>query len=353
MTAEEGRALRRGRLRRLLDHRGLDAVVLRLAANAAWYTGGADTRVDRASPLGVADVVITRDREVVLTSSIEAPRMQAEQTPELEVVSYRWYDGPDVTLRSIVGRRARIGVDVELPGVVAVGPSVAALRRVFDADAIERLRAVGRDAAEAVGEAATAVAAGTTEIEAAAALAGACRRRDLWAPVLLTATDERIVRHRHPIPSAARIERRAMLVVSAERGGLYANVTRMVYLDEPDPETARRQAACDAILEAMRAEVTRPGRTLAECFADCARLYREAGFPGEERLHHQGGLTGYASREVIATPGTHHEIVPGNAFAWNPSITGTKSEETFVLLETGPEPVTTTIDRTPALAGAR
>ena len=57
------------------------------------------------------------------------------------------------------------------------------------------------------------------------------------------------------------------------------------------------------------------------------------------RLHHQGGPTGYASREVIATPHTAVPIEVGQAFAWNPSITGAKSEETFVLTETGPEVV--------------
>jgi Xaa-Pro aminopeptidase len=339
MTAGEGRALRLRRLRALLEARSLDAIVLRRAANFAWYTGGADSRVDRASPLGVADVVVTADREVVVTSSIEAPRFRAEQTPELEVVEYRWYDGPDETLREIAGD-GRVGADVDLPDAVAIGEAIGALRRRLDQDAVERLRAVGRDAAEALDAVAKELQPGTTEIEAAALIAESCRGRDLWAPVLLAATDERIRRYRHPIPSDAALDRRAMLVVSAERGGLYANVTHFVAFDDPDPEIVRRQSACDFILAKLRDEVTRPGRTLAEVFADIRRLYAEAGFPGEERLHHQGGLTGYASREVIATPGTHHMIETGHAFAWNPSITGAKAEETFVLLESGPEIVT-------------
>ena len=100
-------------------------------------------------------------------------------------------------------------------------------------------------------------------------------------------------------------------MVSAERGGLYANVTRMVHFEEPTGELKRRQAACETILRRMREEATRPGRTLAGAFEDCRRFYVEAGFRNEWRLHHQGGMTGYASREIIATPQTQQEIRPG------------------------------------------
>ena len=179
-----------------------------------------------------------------------------------------------------------------------------------------------------------------SEHEAAANLAAACRRRGLFTSVLLAAADDRIARYRHPIPHSETIERRTMLVVSAERGGLYANVTRMVHFEEPDTELKRRQEVCETILRRMREEATRPGRTLSGAFEDCQRFYAEEGFRDEWKLHHQGGMTGYASREIIATQATPQEIRVGQAFAWNPSITGAKAEDTFVLTESGPEVIT-------------
>jgi Xaa-Pro dipeptidase len=127
-----------------------------------------------------------------------------------------------------------------------------------------------------------------------------------------------------------------MLVVSAERGGLYANVTRMIHFEEPDTELVRRYEACATILRRMREEATHPDRALASAFEDCKRFYMEVGFSDEWRLHHQGGLTGYGSREIIATSESQQEIEVGQAFAWNPSITGAKAEETFILTRNGP-----------------
>jgi antitoxin VapB len=326
------------RLRHLMDRRGVSALVLRRPANFAWYTGGADSRVDQVAPEGVADLIVRPDGELVLTTTIEAPRMRAEQTPRLEVVEYPWYTDRAAALRETVGG-GRFAADMEIDGALDLSEEIAELRRTLDPDAVEALRAVGADADAAMLEAAAAVEPGVTELEVAGVLAGACRRRGLSSPVLLAAADERIALHRHPLPVGRRIERRAMLVVSAERGGLYANLTRIIELEQPDAELARRRDACDEILARAREEATRAGRTLAEAFADIQGFYRDAGFPDEWRLHHQGGLTGYASRELIATPASDHEIAPGQAFAWNPSITGAKAEETFVLTHAGPQVV--------------
>ena len=321
-----------------MEERGLGAVLLRRPENFAWYTGGGNSRVEYASPLGVADVIATMDGEYVLTSTIEAPRMRLEEASGFEVVEYPWEEGPDAAVRDLVGD-ASLAADVPLPGAADLSDAIAALRRVLDEDGVSRLRSVGADLTAALAEAAAAVQPGITEHDAAAEIAAACRRRGLVATVLLAATDARIRLHRHALPAGAGLERRAMLVASAQRGGLYANLIRMVHFEEPDPEIAARQAVSDEILARMREEATRPGRSLADVFADCRRFYAEAGFPDEWRLHHQGGMTGYASREVIAAPSTDIPIETGQAFSWNPSVTGAKAEETFVLTEAGAEVV--------------
>src|SRR5918993_5167696 len=131
-----------------------------------------------------------------------------------------------------------------------------------------------------------------------------------------------------------------MLVVCAERGGLFVSLTRMIYFQESDSQIARRQEACDEVLRRMREEATLEGRTLAQAFEDCRRFYAEAGFPEGWRDHHQGGMTGYASREIIASPNARQEIKEAQAFAWNPSLEGAKAEETFILGPEGPEILT-------------
>jgi Xaa-Pro aminopeptidase len=329
---------RREDLRSVMERRGLGAVLMLRPANFAWYTAGADNRVDHADPLGVAGILLTREAEYVLTDNIEAPRMRGEQTPGMDIAEHPWHTGPGALLKELVG--GAVGTDHPSGLGPDVSDEISPLRQVLDDEAIGRYRRLGADAAAAISEAASALSADTDELEAAAGLVGACRKRGIFAPVLLAASSDRLGRYRHPIPSGGLLGGRAMLVVCAERGGLYANLTRMVLFSDPDPETIRRQGACEEILARMRLEATVPGTTLADAFDLCRKFYADAGFPDGWRDHHQGGTTGYASREVVASPETRDEILPGQAFAWNPSLPGAKAEETFVLLPGGPEVLT-------------
>ena len=326
-------------LRELMDERGLGALLLSRPANFAWYTGGADNRVDHGDPVGVASVLVTTDDAYVLTNNIEAPRMREEQTLEMEVVEHPWHEEPAALLRELTGG-AGVGTDFPSTSGPDLSAEISPLRYVLDGDAIEDYRRLGEDTVIAVSEASGSLSPETDELDAAAELSAACLGRGMFAPVLLAASEERLVRHRHPVPHGGHLGKQAMLVVCAERGGLFVSLTRMIYFREPDPQTARRQEACEEILRRMREEATRKGRTLAQAFEDCRRFYAEAGYPGGWRDHHQGGMTGYASREVIATPGTPQEITEAQAFAWNPSLVGAKAEETFVLGPEGPEVLT-------------
>ena len=333
--SEAGRAARSQRLRAVLDETALDAVVLRRPENFAWYSGGADNRVDHASATGVAEIVVTRSGDHVVTSNIEARRMREEQVPGWDVVDYEWHAGPGDLIGTLAGGGA-VGADVPGPGEVDVDALVAPLRYTLDGDAIARYRAVAADTVAAVDAACAALTPAMSETEAAGAVLAACRAMGLFASALMVGGAARLPRHRHPIPAGAPLGARAMVVVCAERGGLYANLSRFVHFEPPDASLAAKLEACQGILARMR-EATRPGRTLGDVFADCRSFYAEAGHPDGWRHHHQGGLTGYRSREVIAAPGVAREIAAGQAFAWNPSLPGAKAEETFLLTPDGPE----------------
>ncbi len=326
-------------LREIMDRRGAGALLLTSPANFAWYTGGADNRVDRGDPAGVASVLLTGDDAYILTDNIEAPRMREEQTPGMEIVEHPWHEEPAALLRELTGD-AGLGTDLPAGSGLNLSAEIAPLRYVLDDEAIGDYRRLGADTVLAVSEVADSLTPETDELEAAAELSAACLGRGMFTPVLLAASKERLVRYRHPIPQGGPLGRQAMLVACAERGGLFANTTQMVYFDEPDPETLGRQETCTEILRRMREEATRPGHTIAQAFEDCRRFYAEAGFRGGWKHHHQGGMTGYASREVIANSEAQQEISEGQAFAWNPSLVGAKAEETFVLGPDGPEVLT-------------
>src|SRR3954451_21093234 len=122
-----GRRPRQQELRELMERMGLEALLLRRSTNFAWYTGGADNRVDHASPFGVADVLVTRDVEYIFTNNIEAPRMREEQTPNFEVVEHPWHQDEAAALREVIGE-ASLGTDFPLENASDVSGEVAPLR---------------------------------------------------------------------------------------------------------------------------------------------------------------------------------------------------------------------------------
>ena len=131
--------------------------------------------------------------------------------------------------------------------------------------------------------------------------------------------------------------------VCAQRHGLVSALSRIVVSGRvPDALEARTAATARVFASLLAA--TKAGATGAELFCAAARSYAEAGFPREETRHHQGGATGYRSRDWIAHPASRETVQPRQAFAWNPSITGTKIEETTLVTEHGLEVITASPD---------
>jgi Xaa-Pro aminopeptidase len=328
------------KLRGRMETRGLGALHLATAVNTAWITAGATTFIDETTGAAAFDVAVTPDRALVLTDTIEEPRLREEERLGqlgFEIVVEPWYRRGQ--FGAALHGDKRVGRDTPGSSGVDVGADIQGLRLVLGPEEQVRMREVCAHAAAAMAEAIPMVHPGMTEYEAAALLASASRKRGGSATVALVGSDERVYRYRHSLPTDKPIERYAMLVLCFRRYGLVAALTRLVYFGTL-PDELRDLALAVARVDGEMILGTRPGKTLADMFALAQQAYAHEGHPEAIEEHHQGGRIGYRSREMLATPEADAPIAVGQAFAWNPSIRGAKSEDTILLGEDGPDVLT-------------
>ena len=327
---------KRARIKALLEAKNLDAVVLKKGANVAWIIGGR-AHIPTTLELSCLDVVVYRDRIVVVTNKIEAPRLQAEElSGDEELVVINWFEGREGQLP----KGERIGVDGAENDRVNLQSDIESLRRSLNDYEVNRFREIGKDAAAALGEAMLDIDPEMSEVEVAGEIAEELWERNLEPVVLLVAGESRIQQFRHPLPTTNPIGSIAMGVICARRKGLIASVTRIVHFGEITSKASDDYQRLMNV-EAAFLDGTKVGATFAEAFTAGERAYLTQGFARDEwTKHHQGGPTGYLPRDFPAHEKTPQLIGLNNAIAWNPSAEGLKVEDTLITTSTGLEIVT-------------
>lgn len=327
---------KRGRIKALLEAHDLDAVILRKGANVAWAIGGR-AHVPTTLELACLDVIVYRDRIVVVTNKIEAPRLTAEElSGDEELIVVNWFEARDAQLPT----GPRIAIDGPDSQRKNLATEIENLRRALNSYEVARLREIGRDATEALEEALLDVESDATELELAGEIAEEMWERNLEPVVLLVAGAARIEKYRHPLPTRAQLGELTMGVICARRKGLIASVTRLIHFA---PLTATRAADYENLLhvEAAFLDQTKSGATFATPFKSGQLEYVKRGFDRDEwTLHHQGGSTGYLPRDFTANEKSEQIIALNNAIAWNPSARGLKVEDTLIASADGFEFVT-------------
>jgi antitoxin VapB len=314
-----------------LKEQKLAGILIRRNENVAWLTGGAvELRVLTPNETGVAALLVTAEgKRYYFTTENEAPRLHDEEFGSLdfEPVIFPWFaDDTNAAAAKLAG--GPLGTDTPGPGLTPI--NIYPLRASLSETEIARFRWLGAQTADATVEALHQVEPGLSEYDLEAITAAGLLRRGILPSVYLYAVDERIYKYKHAVARGARLKHYAMLNLCARKWGLAVSITRFVHFGELPAELAARFNAAAAVNAALL-DATRVGASSAELFRTAQAAYVAQGFPGEERLHHQGGPTGYWEREWVATPEGKETVVNNQAFAWNPSIKGGKTEDTVVL----------------------
>jgi antitoxin VapB len=327
-------------IRSWMAARNLGGLYLQSAGSFAWATCGASSYINTAATNGLASLLITQDHQYLITSNIEAPRLEKEQ--HLVAQGWEFQVSPwhaNLTIEEL-SRGLTLGSDGPLTGALDMSADLARLRANLTPEEDQRFRELGVLCAKAMQAAIQTVKPGQTEYQIAANLAASSEAQGAQAIVNLIATDDRIFSYRHPLPTAKKLEKYAMLILCGRKSGLICSITRLVHFG-PLPHDLKHKVEACARVDAAFVRSTRPGCSLGDIFDIIVKAYSDAGYPDEWRKHHQGGACGYEPREYLAVPGSPERVAVGQVYAWNPSITGCKSEDTMLVGEDQNEVLTT------------
>lgn len=337
------------RLVSVLDRQNYGAVILNGQHNFAWLTGGGSSGIDLSRENGSVSLLITRNgKRYLIANNIEMPRMRAEEVSldDFEPLEISWQDekADGNTALHIAKNTAGGEIVTDIPlfgGTRAIDSELAPCRYELTVDEIERYRSLGRDTGSSVGRVILSVSPGETETAIAQKINAELGTLNIRSIVTLVAADDRIAKYRHPIPTD-KIWRKTLLVVTcAKRFGLIVSLSRVICVGGVDDELLQKTDAA-AFVNAAIMDATKPEISGADLYNVAAKAYADAGFTGEIGLHHQGGATGYKTRDWVAHPKSAEFVRSDQAFAWNPSITGTKVEETVIVNGDGVETITKT-----------
>jgi Xaa-Pro aminopeptidase len=330
------------RVREFLRSKGLKALLLKRQANFSWMTCGGLNLVGITTEMGATTLLITENSKFVISNNIEAPRMIEEEGLEKQgfvAKIFPWHEDQEAAIvKELVGD-GLVGSDAPFPNATVLSEDIARLRYSLTLEEIERYRWLGEKASLALEKTVMKTKKGEKESAVVGRLCNELWKDRIDPITLMCAADDRVSKFRHSIPTERKIEKYLMVSVNARKWGLIVSLTRFVYLGRL-PKELRTKYEANVFIDCTMMVHTQPGILAKEVVQKGIDVYKEKGYPEEWRLHHQGGSIGYTGRDYRTNFRTPDIIQENQAFTWNPSITGTKSEDTILATSKGPEMIT-------------
>jgi len=328
------------RIVKLLEAENLDALYLNRQANFSWITAGSVNVVTICTEDGVASILVTKDgKRYAITDQVEAQRMKEEQQLEdlgFEVISQAWYERRNEEfIRKIVGSLEKVGSDIYFSNTKMIQDKINPLRYSLTYNEICRYQYLGDSMSEALEAYLKTVKPGMTEYEITGGVANALWPRQIGQVLFLVAADERILNHRHAIPTTNKLKKCLMVSCNGRYKGFITTTTRMVYFGNPPPSLLKNYDDT-AEVECRMIAATKPGVDELVPHLAGKEAYKELGHEEMYYKHHQGGPQGYYNREYLVSELKHGITQVNECYCYNPVISGAKTEDAFIAMDSGP-----------------
>jgi Xaa-Pro aminopeptidase len=360
-SAVIGAATRLERVRALLDVHDLDGVLLSRSANKRWLAGFVLQRGEEATSGYAGTLLVTRDRQLLLADGRYIEQAAAD-APDWELV--RTSGAIDHELGSLwptLGVR-RCGAEAEVishgrwQAIAAAAPTIELV--ALD-PALAELRLIKDHAEqEAVARACTLTDACFAHV-LATVRAGFTERRIAWEiedwfrangaeslafDSLVLVGARASMPHGHPSDAQVEVGKALLIDFGCQVDGYRSDMTRTVFIGEPDDE-ARRLYRLVADAQAAAFALCAPGVSGTVVDAAAREMIFAAGF-GEAFSHGLGHGIGLETHEAPSLRLYPGPLQVGMTFTLEPGIylpdrIGIRIEDDILLTEAGPRYLTT------------
>jgi Xaa-Pro dipeptidase len=323
----------------MFEHHAKGAVIKGIE-NFSWITSGGRSYIALSDTEGSAAVFITKDEAYVVTNNIEAKRMKNEELPSnFTIVEYPWYTKLEDMITKISD-----GSEILYEDESNFKNFLFHSRLRLSPYEQERYKIVGVKSAKALERAVKSFSPDMTEVEAKAKVEAELSKEGLDILLILVFSDESRTLYRHNLPREVKLGNKCIASICAKMFGLVISATRTIEFERDKDFEAQHKL--NALVDAEIINSSFEKSLISQIFFDIEKIYESHGYPQEWQLHHQGGVTGYRTREFVAIPHFPFQLEDGMALAWNPTITGTKSEDTYIRTSQGMELISVNDDGT-------
>jgi Xaa-Pro aminopeptidase len=333
--------LKQKRVAGLLQETSCEGLLVMDPENFTWLTSGAAARgvlQAREHPV----LYFNADQRWVIASNVDTQRLFDEELNELgfQLKEWPWHWGRDQLLLDLCHGR-KVACDRTFNDCHPVGPGLAVLRRSLTAYEQACYLALGPIVSHALEATCRAITSGETEREVAGQLSHRLLHRGALPVAIEVSADGRSRRYRRGGFTSQPIHQYCVLTVTARKYGLCASASRSVCFDPAD-EGFRKEhdAACKVSTTYIASSW--PDALAAQILTAGRHVYRLTGFEHEWRLSPQGHITGRLPVELELTPQCRDTFQTNWVVTWHASVGAAFSSDTFLITDTGPQPVTPT-----------
>ncbi|HOK84431.1 MAG TPA: M24 family metallopeptidase [Pseudothermotoga sp.] len=324
-------------LRGFVEQRGFDGIVLSRCDNFSWFTFGARNHITLNTEVGTAHVFVNQESVYIFTNNIERKRIEKEEMDEeissqVEFGEYLWSKNMADVLKPFISGK-KIVSDTGMLGTVDLKAQIDLLRYAMSDFELKTYQDLGAACDEVLNRKMKELKPDMTELEVHGIVYSSLAKEGIEPIFVMVSGEESANLYRHNLPRNVRLGKKVFVSICARKRGLVVSATRSVLFEKDQALIDQHKQNC--YIDAVAISNSKVGVKLSTVFEQIKKAYAEVGKPYEWMLHHQGGLAGYNAREIIANELTDYELRVGNVVAWNPTITGTKSEDTVALTQDG------------------